>query len=223
MTNAESLRGVGGVGSFVGRIAGSADCECRNIAAEMRDGPTNEARVDAAAQQRADWNVGEQASLNGADEEAFCLFDGLGKRRLFAGWYRRTPVFACADSARGPFDECPCRNLADAAINRTVVSDVPEFEKIGDREVVDLVRKAAGAQSTGGRGESDVSVVIGVKKRFDAQAIANEEERAFTIVPQRNRKHAANSFEQTVESPRVVAVHEDFRIGVTLETVACGF
>src|SRR5689334_4814453 len=174
MTNSEALRGILRVSSFVGRIAGRADSESGHVAAELLDGPTDQTRVDTAAQQRADGYVREETFLDCADEESFGFFERFRERWLCGRRGRWLPVGAFLQFAVGPLDNARGANLVHVAINRALIGDVAPLQIFGDREIVDLTREATRAQRACRRGESELSVLRGVEQRFDAESIAHE-------------------------------------------------
>src|SRR5689334_5025358 len=104
MTNSEALRGVLRVSSFVGRIAGRADSESGHVAAEFLDGPTDQTRVDATAEQRADGHICEETFLDCTDEESFGFFERFRERWLCGRRGRWLPVGACLQFAVGALD-----------------------------------------------------------------------------------------------------------------------
>ena len=65
---------------------------------------------------------------------------------------------------------------------------------------------------------SPPSAGCGVVERLDADPIAREEEAPGAGVPDREREHAAEALDARV-SPLLVAVHDDFRVGVRPEPV----
>ncbi len=56
--DAEQFRGFAGLGRFIFRVAGSADSEGGDVGVELRRSPADQRRIDAAAEQGADWHVG---------------------------------------------------------------------------------------------------------------------------------------------------------------------
>jgi hypothetical protein len=68
-------------------------------------------------------------------------------------------------------------------------------------------------------GEAQAAADRGVVERFDADAVAGQPESAAVEVPDREGEHALESLD-AVGAPFLVAVHDDFGVGVAAEHVA---
>jgi hypothetical protein len=135
MRDAERRGGGARVGSLVERIARRADGVGRHVAAERGNRPADEARIDAARQQRADRHVREESHLDGSQEQPLNFFDRFVELRRVVRRIRlrrdgRRPVSARRRRRiiRRPFDDSGRRNFCRALIDRTPVRHKTEFE-----------------------------------------------------------------------------------------------
>src|SRR5690349_10863765 len=133
------------------------------------------------------------------------------------------PVFAQSQLPAGPLADGRRGKLMSAAIDCTVVGNIPELEKFGDGPIVDGVAEAAFAQGTDRGCESQGAVANRIHQRLHAEPVADQKELLRRIVPNGEGKHAPQPGYKLIHAPIPVAVYQHFRIGVAAEYVTRAF
>ena len=208
---------------FVFRVVRGADREGGQVRPQLGHGPAHKARVQPAAQQSPDGHVGVQAALHCREKEALGFLHRFVEGRGARGSYRgRPPVFFRSEDPVRPPDEGGRRHLGDVAVDGPLVGHETEFEKLGERFLVEIAGPIARAERTDGGGEGDTPIVRGIEERFYPEPVANQVEGALRVVPERKREHAAQAGDQAVDSPPPVSMQQDFRVGPAAEVRARG-
>ncbi len=179
----------------------------------LRGERREERRVDAAREEHADGNVGEQVRPH---RVAHACAQLLHQLRLVVvaqlGLMHRRGMGVALDAhvaALLPHEQMPCRELAHVAEDRVRRGDGVEGEERLERVEVDL----AARQGAHLRRELERAAGCAVVERLDAVAVAREHEPARALVPDRDREHPAQPARE-VEAVLLVQVHDRLRVGV---------
>ncbi len=198
----------------VERVEGAAGNSCRHR--------RHDARVDAAAHERAERHVGDEHRFDGTRETGVELFEGDRFRKIVLRHVGRPPEFAGGERALLDRQPMAGGELADRAIDAARRGDVLALEVQRERVDVDRVRQPGKqAQRLQLRAERQRAIVPPVVERLDAEMVAREEQLAPATVPQREREHAG----QPVEHPRapgLPAVDQHFAVALRDEDVSGG-
>ena len=114
----------------------------------------------------------------------------------------------------------PGRQLPDRFEDRARARDVLQRQVRVDRFRAPVARHVGVLeQRLDLRSERDAVPCRAVVERLDAQSIADEQQAAVRLVPEREREHAAESIDGRV-APLLVCVHDDFGVCVRAEAMA---
>ncbi len=212
-----ALRDGAGAGELVERRLLEADRERAHRLRRLLGGERGErARVDAAGEQHADGNVGDQMRAHGVAQAGAALLDELGLVLAVPGRER-----ARAREARDrhlavvPGQRVAGRELLDVDEDRERRRHAVEREERVQRVEADV----AVLQRVELRGEAELAAVQPVGERLDPEAVAREHEPAPRRVPDGDREHAAQALPEPV-APLLVAVDEHLGVGARAERVA---
>src|SRR5688572_9820255 len=122
-----------------------------------------------------------------------------------------------------PLENGRRRKLGESSIDRPVVGDPAEFQKLEHGGIIDIPREPGRMQRRDRGGERQLTVTDRVHERLDSEPIAHQCQRASRVVPDANRKHPAKLWQQRVDAPLAVSVDEDFGIAFGSETTAARF
>ncbi len=162
----------------VERAAGAPCCHRRD-----------DARIDAAADERAERNVGDQHRFDRARELALERVDGGHTGECVLRAAGGLPEFARRELAAGERQPVACRQLADGRVRRVRRRDVLAFEIQRERVPVDRVREAGKRPQRLQLGaEGERAAVGSVVERLDAEVVAREEELAARRDPTARRR-----------------------------------
>ena len=181
----------------------------------------DERGVDAAGEEGADGDVGEEVHLDGLEEE---LVERV--RKLLLGALElvpegvELPVALRADLAVLPDRVGGGGELLDALEERAVVGQVAERHVVPEGLEVDFAVDEAGFEDALRlRGEGDVGAARGEEDGLLAHVVAGEEEAAVRGVPDGGAEHAAQVGE-AVLALFLVEVEDDLDVGARAEGVA---
>src|SRR4051812_30167573 len=142
MIQLECLRRRHRVSRFIPRVARRADGVSRDRRAELRGRPTDEARIYAAAEQRADRHIGIETRRDRVEQQPLSLFDRIIERDGRVGVYGgQLPVSACLKMTAGKLDNRAGGNFDYIFIDRARVGDETEVEELGNGALVNLAGK----------------------------------------------------------------------------------
>ncbi len=206
------------VATLVVALVGEADRErADGLRRRLRHEADDDARVDAAREQRAQRHVGDQAAADGR-------FDALADEREPVALALRPELLELrvplkANRAVLRDEHVPRRQLLDALETRPA-RDVLEREVRVDRDRVDLTRHPRQAQQRlqlGGERERAVRE-LRPQERLLADSVASEHEAFARLIPERDREHPR----QVLGEPRpvlLVQVRDDGRVAGAADLV----
>lgn len=142
MPDAELAGGGDRVVRFVPRVAGRADGEGGNIAAQLGYRPADQARIHAAAEERADGHIGFETKFDRFEKTSLGFFDSLVKRYGLTVYRLRFSVTLPRDHAAGPFNYMTGRDLTYILIDIPLIGHIAKLKKINDTLFVQLLRQA---------------------------------------------------------------------------------
>ena len=94
-----------------------------------------------------------------------------------------------------------------------------KYEGVDDRVVGSWPMRQRGQDRLDLRGEDECLIRQRVVERLDVESVARAEQPTPALVPQRERPHAVEPLD-AVDTPLLVGVEDDFRVGVGVEGVA---
>src|SRR6185437_8549350 len=201
--------------------AGCTDGKGGDAAAQPRNGPANQAGIDTAAQQRAYRHVSLQTQANGFQENALGFPNGVLEVDLArASGFRQRPIIADRQPFSVPLTDSTGGQFKGVAINAAMVWNETVFQKFEHAFIVQLARIPTLTQPTHGGSKRKPAVLDAIDKGLNAEPVAHQEQPLLAIVPDGEREHAAQTRHQRVNTPMVIAMDQNFRIGVAAETIA---
>ena len=212
-----ALRDFARVHQLVVSVLGEPDRERLDLPVRLprRHRRDDGARVDAAAQERADRHVADLVGGDRIGQHLAQLLDQLAFGGNLVGLELDVPV-ALDAQRRTALGHRKARRLellhaVDDALRRRRRHEREQMaERLPVDRAIDLGQRENRLQL--GR-ERDAAVDLRVVERLDAQAIAGQQQPLVPHVPDREREHAA----QMVDAPRaVVLVEVDDRFGVAV-------
>ena len=184
---------------------------------------TTSARVDPAAQERPERDVGDEPAPDGVPEVFQQLRRRVGLRQRALGPVVEPPVPLEAHLAVFHQEVVRRRHPPDAGERRPGRRHVVVREVVGQRGQV-RPRLEGGVGQEGFRlgGEDDPVAVEPVVQRLLARPVAREQEPAPAAVPEREREHAAEA-RQAVDAVRGVGRQQHLGVGLRAEPVPARF
>ena len=222
MLGSEEFGDVARVRKLVVAVFGEADREgldrLRHVLGHQGD---DQARVEPAAQHRAEWDVAHQAQAHRFLEARDQLLGELVLRRLEVRLRHRVrPVALEAQTTRVDDQPLARHQLANAGQRRERSRDEAEGHVGVDRLVVELgLDDAARQHALQLRGEDDAVAGLGVVERLDAEPVARDHEAPLAPVPDRHPELAANALRER-QADLLVEVRQDLGVAVAREAVA---
>ncbi len=178
-------------------------------------------RVDAAAEEVRDGRVGAQADAHGVLQPGL----ELAERRVFASWLARracrivhVPIAHYPRRAVLEHQQMAGRHLPDAGEERSS-RVVNEEEMLIERVFVPVGGQAGGEERLGFGREEQAGGAGAVEERLDAEAIAARHEPRAHIVPDDERKLAAQIVDG-VETALFVEMDHDLAVAAAVKAMA---
>ena len=173
------------------------------------------AGVDAAREQHADRDVGDEVRAHRVAQPRTALLDELGLVGVVPRRQRPGPgVPLELDAPVLPGEHVTRRELADLAEDRERRRDRVEGEERLERVEVELARR----QRVELGGERELAADVAVVERLDPEPVAREHEPSPRRVPDRDREHPAQPLREP-EAPLLVGVDERLGVGARPEAV----
>ena len=223
LPHAEMARHGARVLELVERVLVEADRRRHDAVGAARIGHRGDdgGRVDAAREERAERHVADETQPHRFGDERLELLQILILARGIAvAGERQIPVAAHRHAAALGHQQMRRRQLEDPRVHRLrrrhVLKRKVGVERFGApaaRHVGILEQRfdlGAEGDARGGRA---------VIERLDAEPIADEEQPALRLVPQREGEHAAEAIDRAV-APLLVRVHDHLGVRVRAEPVA---
>ena len=160
---------------------------------QPRHGRHDRARIDAAAQERAQRHVAHEVQADGfLDELAEPLHEvRLGPSVLGLEAWIPVPFGAHAPARRGE-QNVPGLELADAVDDAVRRGRAPEREEAADRAPVEVALDVDRLQQRLQlRREEELAAGLGIVERLDAQPVASHQQRPAARIPEGEGEHAA--------------------------------
>jgi len=170
----------------------------------------------------AEGDIGDELFGDAREEEGVELGLGVVERDGVVGLEFEIPIGLLCEAALAPVEEAAGAELSDAGDEGMGLGDVVEREVVGKGFGVEVAEDGGVVEEDLEFGaEDELLLVLVVVKRFDADAVADEEEFLEAEVPDGEGEHAAEFFEAG-GAPLAVGLEDDFGVAVGAEAVAEG-
>ena len=114
-------------------------------------------------------------------------------------------------------DDLAGLDLSDATEDRIRRRYITEAKEAGDRSRIDFKLETGGHQSLQLRGKPKPLRIRGEHQRLDAEPVADQVQRAFGTIPQREGEHPVHVGERAIDAPMRERLKNDFSIRRALE------
>src|SRR5208337_3007584 len=225
MIGGETLSDDAGVVSLVEIVPGETDAEGLDGAGTGAGHHGDHGgRIDSAAEESAERDVGDEADARGFEQAAFQLFQALfvalGEIGIVG---RQVPILADADLPVLEFQQMPGRKFMNSGERGNGIGNVAEIKIFEQGLGIDFGEFGSDGEDRLDFGcEVKIPFVKRVVQRLLAQAVARQDQLALGLVVDGEGKHAAQ-FLDAVGAHFFVEMNDDFGIGVGVEAVAAVF
>ena len=201
-------------------VAGKAEVEgLDRLARDVGHQRGDEARIDAAADERTEGHVGHQHRLDRPPQLPLDERDRLGFAERELVRIVRDPVAPVRELAAGEDERMPGLELLHVPVDAPRRRNVLALEVERDRREIELAaHRGVLEQRLQLRAEREHAAVPVVVERLHAEMVAREEERLLALVPEREREHARDPVEHAL-APLLPGVDEHLGVAVGVERV----